>query len=185
MKKFIKLCSLVLATVSACLVFASCGNGGAKGNSGGEFPEKIELSTAMLKEVQFENSDMVKLEQKNDVVTVSGQIDSMSKSQKNVFGVDEVNHVVTIKVIFDKERTLSYFKLEGDVTKVYSDDRNVQNYTGSITELLANESGEDPYCNLILSAQTKEYKLLAKYTDGKESLITLKNSATLATAKPE
>lgn len=185
MRKFFKLICLGLVFVSTCLCFAACENGGAKGNDGGEFPEKVQLAQAMLKEVEFENSDMVKLKQKDGEVTVTGNIDEMSKSQKNVYGDDGVSHVVVVKFTFDKERTLSYFKIFGDDVRVYSDEKNVENYTGSISELLDNESGEDSYCNLILSAKTKEYKFLCKYSDGKESVVTLKIDATLASSKSE
>ena len=56
---------------------------------------------------------------------------------------------------------------------------------GSLTDLLDNESGEDAYCNLVLSANTKNYSITAKYSDGHEVQITLEITATLATAQVE
>ena len=54
-----------------------------------------------------------------------------------------------------------------------------------ITELLDNESGEDAFCYLVLSANTKEYEFTAKYTDGVESVFKMKIEATLSSAKSE
>ena len=50
---------------------------------------------------------------------------------------------------------------------------------------LDNEEGEDAFCYLILSANTKEYTLTAKYSDSTESTILLKINARLVTAVAE
>ena len=147
--------------------------------------EKVELSKVTLGEVEFENADTVTLKQDCDDVTVSGKIDAMSESQKNAYGVEGVTHVVGVKFTFDKERTLSKFEIKGNITKVFSDDSTDENYVGSLTSLLDNESGEDAYTYLVLSANTKNYTLKAVYTDDTESVITVKIDATLATASAE
>ena len=131
----------------------------------------------MLSEVEFENAKTVSIEQDSSVFTISGTIDAMSESQKTTFGVDEVTHVFVIKLTFDRERTLSYFELKGNTTKVYSTNSDDENYVGPLTDLLDNEEGEDAY--------TKEYSLTVKYTDDTESRIQVKVVATLATATEE
>ena len=147
--------------------------------------EEITLAKTILGEVEFKNSDKVKLEQNNDEWIVSGEIETMSPAQVSAFGVDDVNHVVVVKFIFDKERTIDYFKIKGETIKVYSTDENDENYVGSISSLLDSDSGEDAFCYLILSANTKEYELTSKYTDGNESIIELKIEATLSSAVSE
>jgi hypothetical protein len=147
--------------------------------------EKISLAKTVLSEVEFENSEKVKLSQQDDEWIVSGEIESMSAAQKNAFGVDDVTHVVVVKFEFDKERTIDYFKIEGETTKVYSSNKDDKNYVGSLTELLDNDSSEDAFCYLILSANTKEYKLVSKYTDDVESEIKLKIEASLVSASAE
>ena len=84
-----------------------------------------------------------------------------------------------------KERTLKTFEIKGNVTKVYSTDNTVENYTGTLTELLDSSEDEDAYTKLVLSANTKEYELTAIYTDGTTSEISIDISATLAEASAE
>lgn len=179
MKKFIIAITTLCLAVLVIFNFTACGG---KGNSN-ENAETIELAEATIGEISFENSEAAKLEQDGSLYTISGKIDAMSAAQKNAFGVDGVTHVVCVKFTFDKEKTISSFKVQGDVTKVYSDNDSDEFYSGSLSELLDNEGGEDAYCNLILSASTKEYKLVSTYTDKSSSTITLKINATLATAK--
>ncbi len=182
MKKYLK---TIFAFMMLFVVFVSlvaCGN--TKGTEGG-LAEKVELATATLSEVEFENAQTVKVKTEENTVTVSGTIDAMSLSQKNAFGSDDVSHVVVLKYTFDQERTLSSFEIKGKLTKVYSDNSSDQNYVGSLNDLLDNESGEDSYANLILSANTESYLLTAKYSDGTISKIQVKIVATLATATSE
>ena len=186
MKIFKKLGFLALVCLISISII-SCGNtikGGGGGGSNGP-SEKIELTKAMLSEVEFENAKTVSIEQDSSVFTISGTIDAMSESQKTTFGVDEVTHVFVIKLTFDRERTLSYFELKGNTTKVYSTNSDDENYVGPLTDLLDNEEGEDAYTILILSANTKEYSLTVKYTDDTESRIQVKVVAALATATEE
>jgi len=182
MKRFNKLAYVcVVAIFAVCMVFSSaCGKQKCQ-----QTPEKVELTNAMLGEIQFENGDGVKLKTDCNTVTVQGTINVMSDSQKNVYGVDDVTHVVVLKFKFDTERTISKFEIKGNVTKVYADDKNVNGYAGSLSELLDNESGEDAYCNLILSANTSEYILTSTYTDGQVSTVKVKIIATLATTSAE
>jgi hypothetical protein len=69
--------------------------------------------------------------------------------------------------------------------KVFATDKNVEGYVGSISELLDNDPGEDAFCYLVLSANTKEYDISSRYTDGTESVISLKIEATLSSANAE
>ena len=172
---FSVLCALLMSTI-----LVACGN-----NDCSKVAEKVSLSKAIYSEVEYENADTVKLEQDCDVVEIKGVIEAMSNSQKSTYGVDDVTHVVVVKFEFDKERTLECFEIKGDTTKVYSTDSSVENYVGTLTELLDNETSEDAYTNLILSANTKNYKLTAKYTDDTISEIEIKITATLATAESE
>lgn len=173
-KSILSFCLLfVVATFVAC------------GKEVDSVAEKLTLAKTMLGEVEFENSDKVDLEEDNDMYVINGEIESMSAAQKNAFGVDDVTHVVVVKFEFDKERTIDYFKIEGETTKVYSSNKDDKNYVGSLTELLDNDSSEDAFCYLILSANTKEYKLVSKYTDDVESEIKLKIEASLVSASAE
>ena len=147
--------------------------------------EKISLAKTVFGEVEFENSEKVKLENNDGEWIVSGEIESISIAQKSEYGVEDVSHVVVLKFVFDNERTIDYFKIDGKTVKVFSTDKNDAGYVGSISELLDNEPGEDAFCYLILSANTKEYSLTSKYTDGTESVVNLIIEATLSTAKAE
>lgn len=147
--------------------------------------EKVELASAVLNEVEFKNSEQCSIIQECKDVEISGQIDAMTEAQKNAFAQKGVTHVAVIKMTFDKERTLDSVTIKGENTKVYSTNKNDENYSGSLTDLLDNKSGEDAYCNLILSANTKNYSITAKYTDGHSSQISVKISATLVTAQVE
>lgn len=147
--------------------------------------EKITLAKTVLGEVEFENSEKVKLDKDDNNWIVSGEIETMSPAQKSSFGVDDVSHVVVLKFEFDNERTIDYFKIKGETIKVYSTDKNSENYVGTISELLDNEKGEDAFCFLVLSANTKEYELTSRYTDGTESIVRLKIEALLSSAKAE
>ena len=139
----------------------------------------------MLGEVEFESLDKVKLSGGEKDYVVEGEIEAMTAAQKSAFGVEGVTHIVVVKFEFDDERTIDYFKIEGETTKVYSADKNDDGYVGSLTDLLDNDSSEDAYCYLILSANTKEYKLTSRYTDKVEVVIRLKINATLVSAVPE
>lgn len=178
MKKIIK------TFVSVCMVLVSIFLVACKKESK-EYSEKISLAKTMIGEVEFENSDKVKLDDNENEWVVSGEIESMSSAQKSAFGVDSVTHVVVLKFEFDDERTIDYFKIKGETTKVYSTNKDDENYVGSISELLDSESSEDAFCYLILSANTKNYELTAKYTDDVENVINLKITATLVSASAE
>lgn len=178
MRDFIKRTFAIFVTiVSIC--FVACGKSETK------IAEKITLAKTVLSEVEFENSDKVKLEQESSNVVINGEIEAMSKAQSSAFGVSDVSHVVVIKFMFDDERTIDSFEIKGDVTKVYSTDKTQENFVGLLSELLDNEPSEDAYCNLILSANTKNYTLTCKYTDGTTSVINLKIQADLVTAVGE
>lgn len=159
--------------------FAACGSNSTK------VAEKITLAKTILSEVEFENSEKVKLEQNDDQVKITGEIEAMSDAQKSAYGVNSVTHTVVVKFEFDKEKTIDSFKIKGDVIKVYSTDKNDEFYVGSISSLLDNESSDDAFCYLILSANTNSYVLTASYSDSTESEIKLTIDANLVTAKTE
>ena len=182
MKKSFKFLSLIVFSFVMALSLVACGKTQKPDNT---IAEKVELSKVVLNEVEFTNSDSVKLKQDGDEVEISGTIDAMSDSQISTYGVQDVTHVVGLKVTFDKEKTLKYFKIKGNTTKVFSDNSADENYAGALTDLLDNESGEDAYTNLVLSANTKEYTLTVKYTDESTQEIDVEIKATLATANAE
>lgn len=190
MKKSLKfICSFMFAIMLAVAVVA-CGNTNNNNNNNNNeqektIAEKIELTTATLGDVEFTNADTVKLEQKGDVVNVTGTINAMSTSQKTAYGVEDINHVIVVKLGFDKEKTLSSVKLAGNTTKVYATDSSVEGYAGTLSDFLDNEEGEDAYSKLILAGSTEKYTITVKYTDNTESVITLNISATLATAEAQ
>lgn len=186
MKKVIKSIFSIALMVVVGVLFVACGNKTPKAQEEtNTIPEKVSLSSAMLGEVEFANADTVELSQDGETVVISGKVDAMSASQKNAYGVESITHVVVLKVDFDKERTLKTFMIKGNTTKVYSSDSSEENYVGSLTDLLDNEEGEDAFCNLILSVQTKQYTLKAVYTDNTEREITVNVETTLATASAE
>ena len=162
------------------MMFIGCGM-----NDESKIAEKVELSTVEINNVKFKNSDGVKLEQDKNMVTISGNIDSMNDAQKEAFNKSGITHIIAVKFKFDTERTLSKFEMKGNETKVYSDNTGVANYAGSLTEFLDSKDGEDAYVYLVLSANTEEYKLTSTYTDGTVSVLELKITATLATASAE
>lgn len=178
MKNLLK--NIVMFALLICISI-SCVSCGEKKQSA----EKIELTTAVLGDVEFENSEETEIERDGDTYTISGTIDAMSDSQKIAFGDDDVTHIVALKFTFDTERTISSFKIEGNKIKVYADEDSDENFAGSLTDLLDSSDGEDAYANLILSASTEEYLLTTTYTDETVSTITLKITATLATAEAE
>ena len=180
MKKILKLISMCCVALLIGVSFVACGE-----TKDCSVAEKVSLATTTLGEVEFENSENVKLEQDCDKVTISGEIDAMSTAQVAEFGKEDVSHVVVLKYLFDKERTISSFEIKGETTKVYSTDNTDENYVGSITDLLDSESDEDAYCFLILSANTKEYTLTSKYSDDTTSVINVSITATLLDAKSE
>ena len=141
--------------------------------------EEISLANTVFNEVEFENSESVKIDQKLDLVIISGNIEEMSDAQKSVYGDDETTHVVVLKFMFDKEKTIDIFEIKGRQTKVYSSDSSVENYTGKLSAILDNDPEEDAFCYLILSANTKEYMLKATYTDSTSSTIRIKIDSTL------
>ena len=180
MIKSLKSIFMLVMTIIFSACFVACGTTTENVNKG--VSEKIELATATLSDVEFENSDTVKLTKNGNEYTVSGTITAMSDSQVNAFNSSDTTHIVSLKFIFDKEKTISSFKIEGKSKKVFSTDSNVENYAGSITDLLDSEDGEDAYSYLILSANTKEYTLTSTYSDKTTSVIKLKINATLATS---
>lgn len=185
MKKIIKIMSFALVVTAVIFSFIGCGKNENRKNETCNTAEKITLASAVLGEVEFTNADTVKLEQDCDEVDITGTVSKMSASQKTAYGLESVDHVVVVKMMFDKERTLSSFELKGDIVKVFSTDNTVENYAGSISDLLDSESGEDAYCYLILSAERKDYTLTSKYSDGTKSVISVEVSATLANADAE
>lgn len=178
MKKILKSIFVIFFGLIAVICVA-CENKVLMGN------EKITLAKTVLGEVEFENSEKVKLDKEGDNWVVSGEIETMSPAQKSSFGLDDVSHVVVLKFEFDNERTIDYFKIKGETVKVFSTDKNNENYVGTISELLDNEKGEDAFCYLVLSANTKEYELTSRYTDGTESVISLTIEASLSSTKAE
>jgi len=192
MNKHLKKILMLSLALLFCITFISCGsknnnnsNNNDNNNQQVTISEKVELSKAMISDVEFENDDGVKIDKNGDTFTVSGIITAMSDSQKTAFGVDDVTHTVALKFTFDKEKTISTFEIKGNTTKVFSVDENVENYVGSITDLLDNEDNEDAYCHLVLSANTKNYTFKATYSDKSTSIIKLNVDATLATSTEE
>lgn len=185
MKKIKNICIIAL-TLFVAFAFCSCKNSGNNNQNGDKsVAEKVSLVNTVLNEVEFENSNGTKLKQEGNIVTITGTIDALSDSQKSEFGEQNTTHCVMIKFMFDKERTISKFKIKGEKTKVYSDSKDVDNYYGKLSDLLDSRSGEDAYTKIILSANTSEYDLVSTYTDGTESTIKIKIVATLATATNE
>ena len=84
MKNKIKIIiGLFLAIVSIC--FVACGKN-EKATA-----EKITLDKTILSEIEFENSDKVKIKQNGNSVLVFGEIEAMSPAQKNAYGIDHVS----------------------------------------------------------------------------------------------
>ena len=184
MKKYLKQILTLSIALMFCMCLIACGNQNNNNNNNNNtvIAEKIELSTATLDDIEFENDENSKINKEGNTYKVSGTIAAMSESQKTAFGVDDVTHVVSLKFIFDKEKTISTFKIQGETTKVFSVEENVENYVGSITDLLDSEENEDAYCYLILSANTSKYTFTATYSDKTSSIVKLDINATLATA---
>ena len=182
MKRILKLCTFLSIVTILCFGLIACNFTNTDNANSKKLNETIELSTTTLGDVEFENSDTVELEKKDNDYIVKGSINAMSESQKIEFGVEEVTHSISLKLTFDKKKTISSFEIIGNTTKVYSDSKDVENYVGSISDLLDNEDGEDAYCYLVLSANTKDYKFKIHYTDHTTNEINLKINATLATA---
>ena len=179
MKKLIKNICFAFAIMLFAVSSVACG---AKVKTVKAVAEKVEGGSVVFSEVEFKNADTVKIKQDNKLVVVSGSIEKMTDAQKVVFNKENVTHVVVLKFMFDDERTIESFEIKGDMTKVYSVDESVDNYVGSISSLLDSEAGEDAYTYLILSANTKEYKLKTTYSDETESVLTVKIDATLVSA---
>ena len=183
MKKIIKSLCMTFVLLMMSFSIVACGSGEKNKETPKQIPEKISLaSSVMLGEVEFENADTVKIQQDADKVKISGTISKMSASQKNAYGVESVDHVVCLKFVFDKERTLSKVKLKGEIVKVFSSDSTEENYVGSLTDLLDNEPSEDAYCYLILSAERKNYEITCEYSDETKSVVYVDIDATLANA---
>lgn len=177
MSKILKI-SISLFVCMLMMFFISCGNS----NNKNKIAEKVTLASTVISEVEFENSEAIKIEQKNDNVNISGNINEMSLSQKSAFGKDGVSYVVVLKFEFDKERTLDTFEIVGENTKVYSTDKSKENFVGLLSDLLDNEPSEDSFAYLVLSAQTKNYQLKTTYTDESTSVINLKIDASLVSS---
>ena len=180
MRKLLKFIGCFMLMIIVPLVMVACGE-----KDKCDVAERVSLAKTILGEIEFENSENVKLEQDCDKVVVSGSIDAMTQAQVSEFGKEDATHVVVLKFEFDKTKTISSFEIAGEITKVYSTDTNAENYDGSISELLDNEDDEDAFCYLILSAGTKNYKLTSTYTDGTSSKIELEITATLVSAQAE
>ena len=140
MKKATKMFIFIIVSVFISGVICGCS---FNNNLTYKLSEKIELKTVVLNEVEFKNADNVSLNQTYDKVVVGGVVDAMTDAEKAVFGVDDVTHVIAVGLTFDKERTLSYFEIKGNNTKVYSTNSEDENYVGNLTDILDNESGED------------------------------------------
>lgn len=181
MKKLILTLSIFLCAALFCFNFVACKNGKNSEHSG----EAVELAETTIGEISFENSESTKISSEGKEYIISGKIDKMSDAQKNAFGVEDVSHVVCIKFVFDREKTLDSFEIVGAIKKVYSTDQSVENYAGSLSELLDNNDGEDAYCLLVLSAGTKKYDLVCNYSDRSRSVISLKIEAALVSAEEE
>lgn len=179
------ICLMLLLVV--CVGFVGCDKTASEKNNDNsqKIAEKIELSSATLGDVEFDNAKTVKLDKSGNTFTVSGTVPAMSKSQILAFGVQDVTHCFVIKLTFDKEKTISTFSIKGNTEKVYSVDSKVNNYVGSISDLLDSEDGEDAFCYLVLAANTEKYEFTATYSDKTTSHITLKVTATLATAEED
>lgn len=180
MRKILKLISCFVIMLIVPFVMVACGE-----KDKYDVAEKVTLAKTILGEVEFENSENVKLEQNCEKVVVSGSIDAMTQAQVSEFGKEDATHVVILKFEFDKTKTISSFEIAGEITKVYSTDPNAKNYVGSISDLLDNEDDEDAFCYLLLSAGTKNYNLTSTYTDGTSSKIELEITATLVSAEVE
>lgn len=185
MKNLLKLIGILPICLIICFGLIACNKTSSDNANTKTVAETIKLSSTILDDVEFENSDTVKLDKKDNTYLVTGTINSMTKSQTIAFGVQDVTHIVALKFTFDKEKTLSSFEIIGNTTKVFSDNKDAENYVGSLSDLLDNESGEDAYCDLVLSANTKTYKLKTTYSDHTTSEITLSIDATLATSSEE
>ena len=195
MKKF-KILPIVALIFCVCFGLVSCGmnnnnnNNNNPDNTGNnpqvqQMAEKVELSKTTLGDVEFENADTVKIDDANNIYSVKGTINAMTDAQITAYGVPEVTHAVALKLTFDKEKTLSECKIQGNTTKVFSTDKNAENYVGSISDLLDSEDEQDAFCYLVLSANTEEYTITATYSDKTTSVIKLNIEATLATSDAE
>lgn len=186
MKK-LKQFTVAFLVLFVCFAFVGCNevanpSGGDPNGQTKQIAEKFELGKTTLGSVEFENDEEVKISNNNETYEISGTIPAMTDAEKQAFGVDDVTHTVALKLTFDKEKTLSECKIQGNTTKVFSDNKDAENYVGSLTDLLDNESNQDAFCYLVLSANTKEYTITATYTDKTTSVLKLKINATLATA---
>ena len=179
MKNLLKMATSVFLMIMLAFGLVACGSNDCK------VKETVTLAKTVLGEVEFENGDKVTLKQECDMVVIGGNIDAMSAAELSEFGVEDVSHVVVLKFMFDKEKTIDSFEIKGGVTKIYSTDETNENYVGSITDLLDNEADEDAFAYLVLSANTKEYTLTSGYTDGTSSVLKVVIEATLASAKAE
>ena len=179
MKKLLKVSTSVFLMIMLAFGLVACGSNDCK------VKETVTLAKTVLGEVEFENGDQVTLKQDCDKVVIGGNIDAMSAAELSEFGVEDVTHVVVLKFMFDKEKTIDSFEIKGAVTKVYSTDETQENYAGSITDLLDNDADEDAFTYLVLSANTKEYTLTSKYTDGTSSVLSVVIDATLVLAEAE
>ena len=179
MRKILKVATSIFLMILLSVGFVACGSNDCK------VKETVSLAKTVLGEVEFENSDKVTLKQDCDKVVIGGSIDAMSAAELSEFGVEDVTHVVVLKFMFDKEKTIDSFEIKGAMTKVYSTDETQENFAGSITDLLDNEADEDAFTYLVLSANTKEYTLTSKYTDGTSSVLNVVIEATLVSAEAE
>lgn len=181
MKKIFLTLSIFLCALAVCFNFAACNKNENSNKSG----ESVSLAETVIDEISFENSDATKISSDGKTYTISGKIEKMSDAQKNAFGVEDVSHVVCLKFVFDREKTLDNFEIVGAERKVFSTDKSVKNYAGSLSDLLDNNDGEDAYCFLVLSAATKKYDLICNYSDRSSSVVVLNIEASLVSAEEE
>ena len=120
MNKFFKGLFVLSLMFLSCFSFVACEmTMSNKENQNNVVAENVELSTATLGDVEFENAETVTLNKNENKIIISGTISAMSESQKIAFGAQDVTHAVVLKFTFDKEKTISTFEIKGKTTKVY------------------------------------------------------------------
>ena len=127
MKNLLKMATSVFLMIMLAFGLVACGSNDCK------VKETVTLAKTILGEVEFENGDKVTLKQDCDKVVIGGNIDAMSAAELSEFGAEDVSHVVVLKFMFDKEKTIDSFEIEGGVTKVYSTDETKEKSDYKIT----------------------------------------------------
>ena len=183
MRKIFKITLSIIKSFVVGDLLIGCGNSGDQQqtnfqNKAAAIAENVELSSAVLGEIEFENASTVNLNKNGNQINITGRVDAMSAAQKNAFGDDSITHVVVLKFTFDTEKTVSSFELKGNVTKVFSTNESDEISPYPTVVIVA-------YCYLILSAGTSQYTLKTKYTDETTSTVIVNMNATLTTANAE